>query len=195
MTLTQGSVICVTNGMTDPFRRIYFDTRVYIEYAERRSPIAEKIGQILSAYRQQEKRIVTSELTLAETLVHPLRNALETGDYRLRDLYRAMLQADSKITDIQPVNRDMLEYAALIRAKLDYLAGLKIKLPDAIHLATAVLSGCDTLVSNDRQLGSAVRAVATEIDFSPHGASTSLRYYVSFADGELDRLIPEPGPT
>jgi predicted nucleic acid-binding protein len=181
--------------MADPFRRIYFDTRVYIEYAERRSAIAEKIGQILSVYRQQDKRIVTSELTLGEALVHPLRNALETGDYRLRDLYRAMLQADSTITDIQPVSRDALEFAAFTRAKLDFLVGLKIKLPDAIHLATAVLSGCDTLVSNDGQLGSAVRAVAARTDFSPDGASTSLRSYVSFADGELDRLISELGPT
>jgi predicted nucleic acid-binding protein len=181
--------------MTEPLRRIYFDTRVYIDYAERRSLAAAKIGQIFSAFLQQDKRIVTSELTLAEALVHPLRAALETGDDRLRDLYRAMLQADSKVTDIQPVSRDVLEFAAFIRAKLDFLARLKIKLPDAIHLATALLSGCDTLVSNDRQLGSAVRTIAAQPDFASDETSVSLRSYVSFANGELDRLVAELGPT
>lgn len=48
-----------------------------------------------------------------------------------------------------PVSRSILIEAAKIRS-----AAGNVRLPDAIHLATAVSTGCDTVLTNDRTLAS-----------------------------------------
>lgn len=59
-----------------------------------------------------------------------------------------------------PVTAYILEQAALLRAnsKLGKLPSLK--LPDAIHLATAVRERCDVLVTNDSALRKAAEMIA-----------------------------------
>ena len=64
-----------------------------------------------------------------------------------------MLLKDSQPTpalEVIPINRDILEDAAQWRATS------KLKLPDAIHLATALHRQCDSFLTNDdlfRNLG------------------------------------------
>lgn len=48
----------------------------------------------------------------------------------------------------EPVTREILVAAAEIRAEYHQ----RLKLPDAIHLASAQLHGCETVLTNDRQL-------------------------------------------
>jgi predicted nucleic acid-binding protein len=45
-----------------------------------------------------------------------------------------------------PIDRSILVDAAHYRARLG------IKLPDAIHVATAVAAGCEIFLSNDRKI-------------------------------------------
>ena len=47
---------------------------------------------------------------------------------------------------VLPVERTILIEAARLQAQLT------LRLPDAIHVATAVAAGCSTLLSNDRRL-------------------------------------------
>jgi predicted nucleic acid-binding protein len=81
---------------------------------------------------------VTSELTLAEVLVGPLK----TGNVAIQQTYRSFLTSTATV-EVPPVSRDILEESAQLRANT------KLKLPDAIHLATALRFRCDSFLTND----------------------------------------------
>ena len=91
--------------------------------------------------QEGQLRAVTSELTLAEVLVKPLAD----GKTEICTAYTAAVQ-DSASLEVMPVTREVLVEAAGIRAK----AG--VRLPDAIHIATAVLSGCRSFLTNDKSI-------------------------------------------
>lgn len=82
--------------------------------------------------------LVSSELTLLEVLVRPIK----TGNARLESNFRTILQRSSDVQLI-PVTTVILERAAQLRAA----NGLKT--PDAIHAATALEHGCTLFVTND----------------------------------------------
>jgi predicted nucleic acid-binding protein len=84
---------------------------------------------------------VTSELTLAEALA----KRFEVGRHDIAEIYEAMLTPSPWLA-VVPVERSILIEAAKLQA------GLKLRLPDAIHIATAVATGCPTVLSNDRRL-------------------------------------------
>jgi predicted nucleic acid-binding protein len=84
---------------------------------------------------------VTRELTLAEALV----KSLEVGSQDIADLYAELIESSGRLL-VVPIDRSILMDAALYRAPLG------IKLPDAIHVATAVTAGCEIFLSNDRKI-------------------------------------------
>jgi len=55
----------------------------------------------------------------------------------------------SRFLALQPVSRSVLFETVALRATK---ATGKLKLPDAIHLATAILGGCRLFVSRDRAI-------------------------------------------
>lgn len=81
---------------------------------------------------------ITSELTLAEVLVKPLLD-------RSREREAAYLQAMRPSTSLhlEPVSREILIAASHLRAERG------LKLPDAISAATAQLTHCEQLLTND----------------------------------------------
>jgi predicted nucleic acid-binding protein len=83
-------------------------------------------------------RSATSELTLAELLVKPIRD----GDLTAQQTCQTMLLSNPRLA-VLPIARQMLIESARLRAT----SGLK--LPDALNLATATLAGCDVLLTND----------------------------------------------
>jgi len=83
----------------------------------------------------------TSELTLAEALAKPF----EMGRDDIARVYEAMLTPSAWLS-VLPVERTILIEAARLQSQLT------LRLPDAIHVATAVAAGCSTLLSNDRRL-------------------------------------------
>jgi predicted nucleic acid-binding protein len=85
--------------------------------------------------------LVTSALTLHETLVVPIR----LGNAPLADQYEAVLTEARGIRLID-ISRDQLRAAARLRA------ATKVKTPDALHLAAAMSAGCRCFVTNDRRL-------------------------------------------
>ncbi|MBU4531027.1 type II toxin-antitoxin system VapC family toxin [Hoeflea sp.] len=126
-------------------RRVYLDTNALIA-------VLEKVGELDGAQTAFVGDIdtgvleaVTSELTLAECLVKPIADK----DEPLIRAYLSLLSADSEIVRVSEVSRAVLLKAARVRA------GTGVRLPDAIHIATATLSRCDAFVSNDRRLASA----------------------------------------
>lgn len=95
-------------------------------FARYRAFIRELFGAIESGHVDA----VTSELTLAEALVKPL----EIGREDIAGLYADLIQNSGRLI-VLPVDRSILVEAASYRARLG------IKLPDAIHVATAVAAG------------------------------------------------------
>jgi predicted nucleic acid-binding protein len=82
--------------------------------------------------------VVTSELSVLEVLVKPLK----INDVLLADLFRRVLYDTLGLTAL-PISREVLELSAQLRAA----HGLKT--PDAIHAATALHHGCSEFVTND----------------------------------------------
>lgn len=81
--------------------------------------------------------IVSSDLTLMESLVGPLKS----GDTTLANTYEQLFQQAQ--TRLLPITQAILREAARIRATT------KLRTPDALHAATAQLEGCVLFVTND----------------------------------------------
>jgi predicted nucleic acid-binding protein len=122
-------------------QRIYLDTNIFIialegKDTEQRNLLAELFAL---AYSAGERRFFTSQITISEVLVSPYRH----GQEDLADYYKRLL-FDSPWLSAVPITTDILQRAAILRA-----GHKSVKLPDAIHLATALEYKCSDFVSAD----------------------------------------------
>jgi predicted nucleic acid-binding protein len=124
-------------------KKLYVDANLFIYAIEAAEPWVEVARQILHYVDAKKISVVTSELSLAECLVKPFQ--LENQD--AVDIYLKLFQDREHLT-VVPVSRDLLVQAASLRA------GSRMKLPDAIHAATAIYADCDLLLTNDDRFGS-----------------------------------------
>ena len=121
--------------------RIYLDTNTWIYALEGYSAFRPQLMLLFEQMQAGTLTGITSELTLAELLVKPCRDQ----DLEQQAQYKKAI-ANRKNFFIMPVLRDLLIDAADVRAKT------QLKLPDAIHAATALRTNCTTLLTNDRQI-------------------------------------------
>jgi predicted nucleic acid-binding protein len=121
--------------------RVYIDTNVLIRGMERTDAGAGEVGRLIEFAERGRLELVTSELTLSEVLVGPIR----LGDDILAAAYLDLL-TDDPIFELVPVTRDILIESSQIRARSS------ARLPDSVHVATANLSACRLIVSHDRRL-------------------------------------------
>jgi predicted nucleic acid-binding protein len=128
------------NGMTDSdaVPRLYLDANVFIYAIEGNTDIADPLRQLFDLFRARRGIGVTSELTLAEVLP-------KASDVQRRSYLNMIVW--SRIFELRPVSRDILIETAEYR---EY-AGMP-KLPDAIHVVTAIRAGCRTILSADLRL-------------------------------------------
>lgn len=125
--------------LTPPFPgTVYVDTNAVIYRVERIEPYLTAAAPLWDALDAGQARLATSELSLLEVLVQPLRN----GNAALAALYRAVLLGTAGLTCL-PVSRSVLESAAALRA------AHRVKTPDAVHAASALAAGCSLFVTND----------------------------------------------
>lgn len=124
-------------------RRVYLDTNIFIYAIEGYPDFVDELNQLFDSIDAGNLRAFTSELTLAEVLVKPLID----GNLEIQGVYQQALQS-SEVLEVVAISRDLLIEAARLRAVTN------LRLPDAIHGATAILSGCDTFLTNDRRLTS-----------------------------------------
>ena len=125
-------------------RRVYLDSNVFIAAMENPGAHSDHAWWIINAVEEGRITAVTSEITLAEILVKPI----ELGDPDLVAAYEQMIVPSANF-EVMQVRRDILVEAAQIRARRN-----SIRLPDAIHIATALASSCSRFVSDDQQLHS-----------------------------------------
>jgi predicted nucleic acid-binding protein len=122
---------------------IYLDTNVFIEAYENQGRLAQAFRTLFRSARRDQSILVTSELTLAELCVEPIRAG---RDERI-NLYRSLIQTRGSFIQAIAIDRDILFEAATCRARASAL-----RLPDAIHIATAIMSNCEMFITNDKRL-------------------------------------------
>ena len=116
--------------------KVYFDTNIFVYLVE-----GIEIYQSLSRYfLNRNSEIITSELTISECLVKPKMS----NNKELEDLYIQIIFYNSLVESIA-VSKEILIKSAEVRSKY------KIKPFDAIHIATAIQSGCSSIFTNDKQ--------------------------------------------
>lgn len=122
--------------------RVYLDSNVFIAAYETEGARSDHAWGILEAIEAGEIAGVTSELTLAEILIHPI----EKQDHELVRAYQEIISSGEGF-DVIAVNRSILVEAARLRSMWRTL-----RLPDAIHVASARAGGCKHIISDDRPL-------------------------------------------
>ncbi|MBV5261738.1 type II toxin-antitoxin system VapC family toxin [Synechococcus moorigangaii CMS01] len=120
-----------------PNSTVYLDTVILIYTVEKN---VDYLHIIQNLWVDIERHIITaytSELTLMESLVMPLK----LRNDRLVNTYEKILQ--KSVLKSLSITPSILKLAAQLRANN------KIQTPDAIHLATAIACGCDVFLTND----------------------------------------------
>lgn len=121
--------------------RVYLDTNLFIYALEGFPEFADTIRELFAAIENGALSAITSELTLAETLVKPFMD----NDSQRQQAYLDAIQTSDVLT-VLPVSREILIEAARLRSSSS------LRLPDAIHLATALSAGCTSFLTNDRKI-------------------------------------------
>jgi predicted nucleic acid-binding protein len=117
---------------------LYADTCAIIYRVEGVEPAFSASAPLWDALENRTREACTSQLTLLEVLVRPLRE----NRFDLADLYRKTVLRTTGLACL-PIDLRVLDTAARVRA--DH--GLKT--PDAIHAATALLNECTLFLTND----------------------------------------------
>ena len=122
--------------------RILVDSAPIIYFLEDHTGLAARYAPIFERAESAEHEIVISTVTLAEVLAGPLR----TGNERLAEKYRgALLAIAGQCVDLSPA---IAVRAARIRARS------RLRLPDAVQMATALETACTAFVTHDRDFWS-----------------------------------------
>lgn len=120
---------------------IYVDTNAFIPLVEGQPTSHPELFALMRLVSEGRAEAVTSELTFGELLVLPYAE-----DDALAQAYFDLLSASPALR-LRPVDRETIVRAARLRS------GRKsLKLPDAIHLATAELAGCKVFLSADADI-------------------------------------------
>lgn len=126
---------------------IYVDTNAIIYAIEGSDNVAAMLHSLFAALWHGETLAYTSEFTLAEVL--PRANAIQ------RRSYFTLLQ-HSGFFDLLPVTREILvgtaDYRGNQARQPPEMKRSMPKLPDAIHIVTALSAGCNKFISFDRGL-------------------------------------------
>src|SRR3954447_19093592 len=122
-------------------KAVYLDANIFIYAVEGYAPEEAFLRELLAALEGGRFTAVTSELSLAEVLVKPL----ELGREDVVAAYTELLTASNRLA-VLPVDRAILVEAARQRAALG------MRMPDAIHVATALAAGCELFLTNDDRL-------------------------------------------
>lgn len=119
-------------------QKVYFDANIFIYSVEGIAPWANELNDIFVGLKSNEFSAVTSSLGLSECLVLPFKQ--NRSD--LVHVYRQIFLSRTYL-DVAPIDDDVLIFAANIRAQSN------LKLPDAIHAATALTQKCTAILTND----------------------------------------------
>lgn len=126
--------------MTD-CRKVFLDTAPLIYFLDNDANYVQTVKGIFSELLSNDIPMVSSVITCEEYLVFPYRTG--NGE-KIASFYEFV--SDCGIV-LRNIDRATAEKAARIRAEYPHFKGM-----DALQLASACLSGCDVMLTNDNQL-------------------------------------------
>ncbi|MBK8458395.1 MAG: PIN domain-containing protein [Phyllobacteriaceae bacterium] len=121
--------------------RYYLDSNTVIAIIERNTPPTEAQTAFLRAAEDGEIAALSSDLTLSECLVRPIRD----GNKSLIEAILAFLDGGDALP-LAPLGRTIMIRSAELRAAFG------MKLPDAVHVACAREAGCTVMLSADKAM-------------------------------------------
>ena len=122
-------------------RRVYVDANVFIYFLDQSSPQALAATKILEAAAAGDFSAATGQAAIAEVMVGPYRQGNPLVIRKVREFFDSSTWLD-KIDHPAKAFDD----AALLRAT----SGMPFV--DALHVATASLSRCDVIVTQDARM-------------------------------------------
>jgi len=137
----------MTQTLTADHRALSLDTNAIIYFLERREPYLGWLDQVFRDIISGDREAVISVIAEAELRVKPLR------DSNIEALVRIDALLAHSSVGVVDVDRAVAHKAAAVRAELD------LELPDALIVATAIVSGCDALIGNDKTCASRVTEI------------------------------------
>jgi predicted nucleic acid-binding protein len=132
---------------------VYLDASVPIYIVERHPRYSTLLEPLLERAANRSLRLVSSELTIVETLVLPLRR----GNGELVNRYHEALFRSE--LELIPISKEILLDAALLRAHYSAL-----RTPDAIHWATMRFCDANYFLTNDASLAAMIGAAAIYLE-------------------------------
>jgi predicted nucleic acid-binding protein len=120
---------------------VYLDTNAIIYLTEGNPDFKTAIEGLFAEIEEAGARLITSELTYTEVLVLPFR----TDDAELAAAYERLMDT---LVEPLPLGRQELFLAAKLRANTP-----RLRTPDSLHLATAILAGATVFVTGDAGIG------------------------------------------
>lgn len=125
--------------------RVSIDSNCFVYLRDSSTPRGSFVErELIQPLIAGSKSAVVSAIALAELLVWPLRDGNEIAALELRASLEGL-----RGLEIVPVDAEVAERAARVRVAHG------LRLPDAIHVATAIIGGAESLLTNDRQLSRA----------------------------------------
>lgn len=120
---------------------LYVETAPLIYYIEENAQYIDRMDRIFRLLQDTSTQAVSSVITLTEVLNRPL----QLGRMDLVRAYRAILISNPSV-HLRMIDLIIAERAAQLRAEYN------LRTPDALHIATALIAGCDAFLTNDRAL-------------------------------------------
>jgi len=121
--------------------RVFLDTAPLVYYVEHNEMYFPLVDAVLTRVDRGELTLVTSPVTLAESLVVPYRS--ERHD--VADLFRQLVTSGPN-TEFVPISADIARLAAEVRAREGFA------LADSFQIAVATVARCDAFLTNDVKL-------------------------------------------
>ncbi|HEX5272599.1 MAG TPA: type II toxin-antitoxin system VapC family toxin [Gemmataceae bacterium] len=131
---------------------ICLDTNCVIYLVENNPVWGPKVVARLAKARAAGDTIAVCDLARSECLVGPLKN----GDAALLADYQRFFA--SPAVQALPLTAAVCERAAAVRVA----SALRFELPDALHLAAAIVHGCGLFLTNDAKLARST-GIAVEV--------------------------------
>ena len=123
------------------FNKVFLETNPIIYLLDDDINFGQKTEQIISSFIRDEKFIVSSVITATEYLVYPYKTGNSAKIKAFWDfIYNSYIL-------LYPINNDIATEAAKILAEYKHFKPM-----DALQLASAICSGCDLFLTNDKQL-------------------------------------------